>query len=137
VHRDLKPSNIKVTADGVVKLLDFGLAKPLRESPDVTQSPTVANDSVVGVLLGTVSYMSPEQARGRPVDKRTDVWSFGCVFYEMLTGRTPFAAETISDTIAAVLGQRAELVRTACIDAPLRPLCAPAVPREGSQAAHA
>jgi Tol biopolymer transport system component len=105
VHRDLKPSNIKVTADGVVKLLDFGLAKPLRESPDVTQSPTVANDSVVGVLLGTVSYMSPEQARGRPVDKRTDVWSFGCVFYEMLTGRTPFAAETISDTIAAVLGR--------------------------------
>jgi eukaryotic-like serine/threonine-protein kinase len=85
--------------------LDFGLAKPLRESPDVTQSPTVANDSVVGVLLGTVSYMSPEQARGRPVDKRTDVWSFGCVFYEMLTGRSPFAAETISDTIAAVLGR--------------------------------
>ena len=105
VHRDLKPSNIKVTAGGLVKLLDFGLAKPFRESPDLTQSPTVASDSVAGVVLGTASYMSPEQARGRPVDRRTDIWSFGCVLYEMLTGRGPFGAETISDSIAAVLGQ--------------------------------
>jgi Tol biopolymer transport system component len=112
VHRDLKPANIKVTPDGVVKVLDFGLAKAL-ESPGIDEggpssvnpadSPTAAAMTLQGQILGTPTYMSPEQTRGRPVDKRTDIWAFGCVVYEMLTGRAPFRGDTISDTIAAVL----------------------------------
>jgi Tol biopolymer transport system component len=107
VHRDLKPANIKVTPDGVVKVLDFGLAKAatgdgsprdLSRSPMETIGPT--RD---GIILGTVAYMSPEQARGKVVDKRTDVWAFGCVLYEMLAGHAAFRGETISDTIAAIL----------------------------------
>src|SRR6266850_2775941 len=88
IHRDLKPANIKITPGGVVKVLDFGLAKAVRESGahDLTQSPTVG-ETREGTILGTLAYMSPEQARGRPVDKRTDVWAFGCVLYETLTGR--------------------------------------------------
>ena len=107
VHRDLKPANIKVTPGGVVKVLDFGLAKATASdgsTPDLTQSPTVTADGTrEGVVLGTAAYMSPEQARGRPVDKRTDIWAFGCVVYEILTGRRPFARDTTSDTIAAIL----------------------------------
>src|SRR5688572_17106837 len=109
VHRDLKPANIKITADGIVKVLDFGLAKAAggeTSGRDLTQSPTFTiGGTHDGVILGTAPYMSPEQARGRPIDKRTDIWAFGCVVYEMLTGRAAFAGETLSDTIAAILGR--------------------------------
>jgi eukaryotic-like serine/threonine-protein kinase len=107
VHRDLKPANIKVRPDGLVKVLDFGLAKALESATSVkalpasqTSTPAVTD---VGVILGTASYMSPEQATGRAADKRSDLWAFGCVLYEMLTGTRAFAGEDVSDTLAAVL----------------------------------
>ena len=107
IHRDLKPANIKVREDGTVKVLDFGLAKALARDvsdADLSQSPTVtASGTREGVILGTAAYMSPEQARGKSLDKRTDTWSFGCVLYEMLAGRGVFMGETLSDTIANVL----------------------------------
>jgi Tol biopolymer transport system component len=109
VHRDLKPANIKVTPDGFVKVLDFGLAKALASdvpsTPNVSQAPTTpAIDATrVGMLLGTAAYMSPEQARGLPVDTRADIWAFGCVLYEMLTGRAPFMGQTVAETLAAIL----------------------------------
>jgi Tol biopolymer transport system component len=104
VHRDLKPANIRITSDGVVKVLDFGLAKSGGEgSSDLTNSPTMIGPTASGVVLGTAPYMSPEQARGKLVDKRTDIWAFGCVLYEMLAGRRAFPGETSSDTIAAIL----------------------------------
>jgi len=106
VHRDLKPANIKITPANVVKVLDFGLAKNDTEtaSGDLSQSPTItAAGTGAGIILGTAAYMSPEQARGHAVDKRGDVWAFGCVLYEMLTGRVAFPGETVSDTIAAIL----------------------------------
>ena len=106
VHRDLKPSNIKITPDGVVKVLDFGLAKGGTEVSgyDLTQSPTISiGNTHDGVILGTAPYMSPEQARGQAVDKRTDIWAFGCVLHEMLTGRVVFRGDTVSDTIATIL----------------------------------
>jgi serine/threonine protein kinase/Tol biopolymer transport system component len=109
VHRDLKAQNIKVKPDGTVKVLDFGLAKAAMAAPnDAAASPTPTapiDGTREGVILGTPSYMSPEQCRGHAVDKRTDIWAFGCVLYEMLTGRSLFAGETISDTLAAVLTQ--------------------------------
>jgi serine/threonine protein kinase len=112
IHRDLKPSNIKITPDGVVKVLDFGLAKALAlDGPhsDPSKSTTMtAGGTNVGVILGTAAYMSPEQARGQPVDKRTDIWAFACVLFEMLTGSSAFARETATDTIAAVLGAEPE-----------------------------
>src|SRR5690349_3710975 len=107
IHRDLKPANIKVTPEGTVKVLDFGLAKAMSEDTppdDLSQAPTVTVDGTrTGVILGTAAYMSPEQARGKPVDRRTDIWAFGCVVFELLTGRRAFLAETMSDTIAAIL----------------------------------
>ncbi len=109
VHRDLKPANIKLTPDGRVKVLDFGLAKAYvgdaesASKTDVSHSPTLTRGTDLGVVLGTAAYMSPEQARGRPVDKRADIWSFGVVLYEMLTGSRLFQGETVSDTLAAVL----------------------------------
>ncbi|HYM26326.1 MAG TPA: protein kinase, partial [Vicinamibacterales bacterium] len=105
VHRDLKPANIRLTADGTVKVLDFGLAKAGAEgsSANLTHSPTTIGPTSDGTLLGTAPYMSPEQARGKPVDKRTDIWAFGCVLFEMITGRRAFAGETTSDVIAAIL----------------------------------
>ena len=106
VHRDLKPANIKITPQDVAKVLDFGLAKlEVDESGrDVTAAPTITvDDTREGLIVGTAAYMSPEQARGQAVDKRTDIWAFGCVLYEMLTGRSPFARQTVTDALAAVV----------------------------------
>jgi len=110
VHRDLKPANIKLTSNGLVKVLDFGLAKAMDPTPDsgaildLSRSPTISTGGTrAGVILGTAAYMSPEQARGKAVDKRADIWAFGCVVYEMLTGRIAFPGETLSDTIVSIL----------------------------------
>jgi Tol biopolymer transport system component len=108
IHRDLKPANVKVTPEGRVKVLDFGLAKAFAGDSglDLSNSPTLtAMGTEEGRILGTPAYMSPEQARGKDMDKRTDIWAFGCVLYEMLTGKEAFRAETVSDTIASVLGR--------------------------------
>ena len=107
VHRDLKPANIKITPEGRVKILDFGLAKAFvddTEAADNSFSPTLTRDATrAGVILGTAAYMSPEQARGKPVDKRSDIFSFGSVLYEMLTGARAFDGEMVSDVLAAVI----------------------------------
>jgi serine/threonine protein kinase/Tol biopolymer transport system component len=109
IHRDLKPANIKVTPDGKVKILDFGLAKAYagdQGNVNLADSPTIsAAATQQGVILGTAAYMSPEQARGKPVDKRADIWAFGVVLYEMLTGGQAFTGETVSDTLALVLAR--------------------------------
>ncbi len=107
IHRDLKPANVKVTPEGKVKILDFGLAKAFEgEVPvaDISQSPTLTEEMTrAGVILGTAAYMSPEQAKGKQVDKRTDLFAFGCVLYELLTGRRAFQGETVTETLAKVL----------------------------------
>ena len=105
VHRDLKPANIKVRPDGAVKVLDFGLAKAIEAATaDSSTSPTASGLATqAGIILGTAAYMSPEQAKGKSVDRRTDTWAFGCVLYEMLTGTMTFKGDTISDTLAAVI----------------------------------
>ena len=109
IHRDLKPANIKVREDGTVKVLDFGLAKAIKGlggavSEDLAQAPTMTTPAMTqaGMILGTAAYMSPEQARGQAVDKRTDIWAFGCVLCEMLTGRAVFERQTASDMLAAI-----------------------------------
>ena len=136
VHRDLKPANIKVRADGTVKVLDFGLAKALQDPKtpgpqdpknphlrqgyggqagpqDPSHSPTVTSPAMTmrGVILGTAAYMSPEQARGRPVDRRTDIWAFGCVLYEMLTGRPAFDGDTVTDVLGAIVRAEPHWIR--------------------------
>jgi Tol biopolymer transport system component/tRNA A-37 threonylcarbamoyl transferase component Bud32 len=106
IHRDLKPGNIKITPDGVVKVLDFGLAKALTgddSTPDLTSDPTVKGEAREGRVMGTAAYMSPEQASGKKVDRRTDIWAFGVILFEMVAGHRPFSGETTSDTLASVL----------------------------------
>ena len=111
IHRDLKPANVKVRPDGMVKVLDFGLAKAMEpapgSSPNMSMSPTITTPAMTqaGMILGTAAYMSPEQARGKLVDKRADIWAFGCVLFEMLTGRRAFAGDEVSDTLASVLAR--------------------------------
>jgi eukaryotic-like serine/threonine-protein kinase len=109
IHRDLKPANIKLRGNGAVKVLDFGLAKAM-ESTEVASAsgvppPTITAPAMTqaGIILGTAAYMSPEQVRGKAVDKRIDTWAFGCVLFEMLTGRRPFNGETLTDTMLAIL----------------------------------
>src|ERR1700687_1014499 len=108
LHRDLKPANVKVRAHRTVKVLDFGLAKamdPVGGVPNVSQSPTITTPAMTqaGIILGTAAYMSPEQAKGRPADRRSDIWAFGCVLYEMLAGRAAFEGDTVSELLANVL----------------------------------
>jgi eukaryotic-like serine/threonine-protein kinase len=114
IHRDLKPANVKLRPDGRVKVLDFGLAKALAPSefgsdpsrPPLDQSPTITSPfqlSQMGIILGTAAYMAPEQAKGKTVDKRADIWAFGCVLFEMLTGKRPFIGEDVTDTLAAIV----------------------------------
>jgi serine/threonine protein kinase/Tol biopolymer transport system component len=108
IHRDLKPANVKVRPDGSVKVLDFGLAKALDSAPvgsEPPAPPTITSPAMtrMGVILGTAAYMSPEQAKGRPADKRSDIWSFGCVLFEMLTGRLAFSSDDVSGTLAFIL----------------------------------
>ena len=109
VHRDLKPANIKLTPDGQVKILDFGLARAFSgeavDEEPLSNSPTITAMTQQGVILGTAAYMSPEQSRGKPVDKRSDMWAFGVILYEMLTGQQLFKGETVSDTVAGILRQ--------------------------------
>ena len=115
VHRDLKPANVKLTSDGAIKILDFGLAKALTPdaSTDASADTTTGAGGLteIGTILGTPAYMSPEQATGRPTDRRADVWAFGCVLYEMLTGVRPFVGKGTTDTLAAVLGREPDWSR--------------------------
>jgi serine/threonine protein kinase len=111
VHRDLKPANVMLTADGVVKVLDFGLAKALTTTPDITANAATFSSPAMtraGIILGTAAYMSPEQARGRVVDARTDIWAFGCVLFEMVSGRRPFDGETVTDILGAIVHKEPE-----------------------------
>src|SRR5262245_32992569 len=133
IHRDLKPANIKLRSDGTVKVLDFGLAKlaePVGSAQsavaNASLSPTITSPALmsgVGVLLGTAAYMSPEQAKGRPADKRSDIWAFGCVLYEMLTAKRAFAGDDVAETLASVLAREPDWTALAtAVLAPIRTL---------------
>jgi serine/threonine protein kinase/Tol biopolymer transport system component len=137
VHRDLKPANVKLRPDGTVKVLDFGLAKTLEPEGtirgDATASPTITSPAMtaIGLILGTAAYMSPEQAKGRQADKRSDVWAFGAVLYEMLSGQRAFQGDDVSDTLAAVLRQDVDLTALpASTPAPVRRLIARCLDRD-------
>jgi Tol biopolymer transport system component len=137
IHRDLKPANIKVRPDGTVKLLDFGLAKAFEPSPtasaSATMSPTLSiHATQAGLILGTAAYMAPEQARGKPVDKRADIWAFGCVLYEMLTARRAFGRDDVLDTLACILTQEPDWrALPPATPEPLRRLLRRALQKEG------
>jgi eukaryotic-like serine/threonine-protein kinase len=124
IHRDLKPANIKLRPDGTVNVLDFGLAKaiePVEPRGALANSPTFTSPAMMthaGVILGTAAYMSPEQARGKPVDRRTDIWAFGCVVFEMLTGRRAFEGDEVSDTFASILRSEPRITELAA-DTPI------------------
>ncbi|MEP7365055.1 MAG: protein kinase [Acidobacteriota bacterium] len=134
IHRDLKPANVKLTPEGAVKLLDFGLAKALEADPssnDPESSPTITmNASLTGVIMGTAGYMSPEQARGLKVDRRADIWAFGVVLYEMVTGQSLFSGETVADKLAGVLTKELDLHRAPVRFQPLLRQCLQRDPRK-------
>jgi dipeptidyl aminopeptidase/acylaminoacyl peptidase len=135
IHRDLKPANIKVTPEGAVKVLDFGLAKAYEAEPpsgmNLSNSPTISRLATQqGVILGTAAYMSPEQARGKSVDRRADIWAFGVVLFEMLTGKQLFEGETVSDTLAAVLEREVRIDQAPTRVRPLLKSCLERDPRK-------
>src|SRR5215471_9771495 len=112
IHRDLKPANIKLTSNGTVKVLDFGLAKAMASRSQTTElsaMPTMVSGSLAGMVVGTAAYMSPEQARGKDVDARTDIWAFGCVLFEMLTGKQAFEGETFTDIAARIVSGQPDM----------------------------
>src|SRR5262249_36683744 len=137
IHRDLKPENVKITPEGNVKVLDFGLAKALESevgNVDVSSTPTLISGSMRGVILGTTAYMSPEQAKGAVLDRRTDIFAFGCVVYEMLTGQRAFPGETISEIIAAVIRSEPDWSRLPVEVPPeIRRLLSRCLQKEGSR----
>ena len=141
IHRDLKPANVKVRPDGAVKVLDFGLAKALEptgtsRNSSSSMSPTLASPAVtqLGVILGTAAYMSPEQVKGREVDRRSDVWAFGCVLYEMLAGRRAFEAADVQETLANVLRADVDWSRLPADLSLVHPSVSDALPRQGPEA---
>ena len=132
IHRDLKPANIRITPDGVVKVLDFGLATSRR--PAAAAETVTMTHTMPGMLVGTIAYMSPEQARGEAIDKRTDVWAFGCVLFEMVTGRKPFAGSTTTDVLTMILEADPDWSQLPALAAGADARSAAALSRQGSQA---
>ena len=134
IHRDLKPANIKLRDDGTVKVLDFGLAKSMESSSSAAESPTLSlQGTAAGVILGTAAYMAPEQARGKAVDKRADIWAFGCVVFEMLTGLRAFQADDVTDTIVALLTKEPEWNLLPASAAAVRPLLSRCLTKDRKQ----